>query len=132
MKKVKTLIVLGVGLLVAACTQQQFDQFTHNLTTGTQDLVQLNDALIQVNITLVNDFVAQQKLLAPYVCGTYNLGSSIVQGSPVANSVNNYIAKHVALGLASVAVSELCTAAGCPATVKAPANTPTLVVAPGQ
>ena len=69
MNTIRAAIVLSVSILLAACSQQAFDQFIANMKSGTQALVQLDNALVQVNTTMIDNFIAQQKQLAPYTCG---------------------------------------------------------------
>jgi len=86
----KSLAFAGaLALALSGCSASQ----NAALIQTTQNLVALNNALVQVNTTLINNFVAQSKLLAPYTCGGYALASAIVEGSPAATTVNNYISK---------------------------------------
>lgn len=115
---------LAAALALGGCTQQQQADFNANLVTTTQNLVALNDALVKVNATLVDDAMAQAKLLAPYECGAYKLGAAIIEGSPAAAKVNAAIKQDVAAGLASASVKSLCAALGYPTDVSGPAGTP--------
>jgi hypothetical protein len=131
MNTIRAAIVLSVSILLAACSQQAFDQFIANMKSGTQALVQLDNALVQVNTTMIDNFIAQQKQLAPYTCGAYNLATTIAQQSGAAAQVNKVISKSVALGLANVAVQDLCAAAGYPGTtVMAASGTPAIAPVP--
>jgi hypothetical protein len=114
---------LAAGLALAGCNSQaQQDAFNANLIATTQNLVALNDALVKVNATLIDDAIAQAKLLAPYQCGAYKLGAAIIAGSSAASKVNSLIKKDVAAGLANAAVKDICAAVGYPTTVSAPAS----------
>ena len=116
--------VSALALGVAACSQTAFNQGLTNMQAATQSAVALNNALVQIDITIVNNLTAQAKLLAPYQCGAYALASSILADSSAAAKVNAYLAKNVAANVANVAVKDICTAAGYPATVTAaPATT---------
>jgi hypothetical protein len=125
-------LALGLAIAPAGCvTQAQQDAFNANLIATTQNLVALNDALVKVNKTLIDDAMAQAKLLAPYQCGAYKLGAAIIEGSPAAAKVNAVIKTDVAAGLANASVKGFCAALGYPTDVSAPADTPT-VAAPAS
>lgn len=121
---------LAAGLALGGCSQQQQADFNAQLITTTQNVVALNNALIQVNKTLIDNFVAQQKELAPYSCGAYTLAAAIIEGSPAASKVNAYLDAKIAAGVANVAVKDVCSALGYPTTVSAPAGTPAVAAAP--
>jgi hypothetical protein len=114
----KKLALAGtLALALSACTADQQASFNANLTTTTQNLVSLNNALVQVNATIIDNIVAQAKLLAPYSCGAYKLAAAIVDGSSAADKVNAYLKKDVAAGVANVAVKDICAALGQSTTV---------------
>ena len=123
-------LALPAVVVLEACTQKQQTDFNANLVTTTQNLVALNDALVQVNKTLIDDALAQAKLLAPYQCGAYKLGAAIIEGSPAAAKVNAVIKKDVAAGVANAAVKTFCSAVGYPTDVSAPSDTPAVAAAP--
>jgi len=104
---------------VAGCSTSQVASFNSGLTATTTNLVSLNNALIQVNNTIVGNLIAQAKLLAPYDCGTYALASAILNDSSAAAKVNGFIAKNVAANVSSVAVKDICATLGYPTTVTA-------------
>lgn len=110
-------LALMLAFAPAGCTADQQASFNANLVTTTQNVVALNNALIQVNKTLVDNLIAQEKELAPYKCGAYELAKAIVEGSSAASKVNQLIKTNVAAGVANVAVSKVCEALGYPTTV---------------
>jgi hypothetical protein len=105
------------GMALSACSSTQQTAFDSNLVATTQDVVALNNALIQVDKTLIGDAVAQAKLLAPYQCGAYALGAAILGDSTAATKVNAFIKKDVAAGVATAAVKDICAALGQSTTV---------------
>jgi hypothetical protein len=121
----KKLTLLGALLLAFAAplggclTQAQQDAFNANLVTTTQNVVALNNALVQINNTILDNVIAQAKLLAPYQCGAYALGAAILADSNAAGKVNAYLAKDVAANVTNVAVKDICAAVGYPTTVTA-------------
>ncbi len=108
---------MALALAVGACSADKMTAFNNGLITTTQNVAALNNALVQVDITIVNNLTAQAKLLAPYQCGAYALASSILADSSAAAKVNAYLAKDVAANVTNVAVKDICAAAGYPATV---------------
>ena len=118
------------ALALGACSSAQQTAFNDQLITTTNNLVALDNALIQVNKTLVDNFIAQQKELAPYSCGAYTLAAAIVEGSPAASKVNAYLDAKIAAGVANVAVKDVCSALGYPTMVSAPSGTPAVASAP--
>ena len=120
MKKLALASALALGLALGGCvTADQQAAINANLITTTQNVVALNNALIQVNNTLIDNIVAQEKELAPYQCGAYALAAAIIEGSPAASKVNQVIKTSVAAGLTNVAVKDICAAVGYPTTVAA-------------
>jgi hypothetical protein len=119
--------MIGLALMLAfapaGCTADQQASFNANLVTTTQNVVALQNALISVDKTIVDNLLAEEKLLAPYKCGAYALASAIVEGSPAATKVNAYLAKNVAAGVANVAVKDICSALGYPTTVTSTSST---------
>ncbi|MGA2495274.1 MAG: hypothetical protein ABSF67_20420 [Roseiarcus sp.] len=121
----KKLALLGALLLapvlpLAGCvTQAQQNAFNANLIRTTQNVVALNNALIQVDKTILDNVIAQAKLLAPYQCGAYALASAILNDSSASAKVNAYLAKDVAANVTNVAVKDICKAVGYPTTVTA-------------
>jgi hypothetical protein len=113
------MIALALALTFSGCSQTAFNQGLANMQAATQSAVALNNALVQIDITIVNNLTAQAKLLAPYQCGAYALAASILSDSSAAAKVNAYLAKDLAANVANVAVKDICTAAGYPATVTA-------------
>lgn len=101
--------------------------FNASLITTTQNLVALNNAIVQINLSIINDLIAQQKLLAPYECGAYALANAIIADSNSAAKVNSYLAKNVALGITNVAVRDICVTLGYPTNVLAAPGTPAVV-----
>jgi hypothetical protein len=126
MKKLVLLGALALALatpLAGCLTADQQAAINANLITTTQNVVALNNALIQVNKTMIDNLVAQAKELAPSQCGAYKLAAAIVEGSPAATKVNDLIKKDVAAGVANAAVEDICAAVGYPTTVStAPAS----------
>jgi hypothetical protein len=116
---------LALGL--AGCSTAQQTAIDNQMITTTQNLAALNNALIQVNNTLVGNAIAQAKLLAPYQCGAYALASAILSNSAAAAKVNSVIASSVAASVSTVAVATICSALGYPTTVTA---TPTASATP--
>ena len=120
MKKLALAGAMALGFALVGCvTQAQQDAFNANLIRTTQNVVSLNNALIQVNKTLVDNAIAQAKLLAPYQCGAYALAAAILNDSSAAAKVNAYLAKTIAANVSSVAVRDICAAVGYPANVAA-------------
>ena len=116
----KKLALAGaLALALSACTADQQASFNGNLITTTNNLVALDNALVKVNATIVDNVVAQAKLLAPYNCGAYALASAILADSSASAKVNAYLKKDVAANVASVAVKDICAAVGYPTTVTA-------------
>ena len=74
---------------------------------------------MQVNATLIDNAVAQAKLLAPYQCGAYALAAAILSDSAASAKVNAYLKQNVAANVSNVAVKAICAAVGYPATVTA-------------
>ena len=133
MKKLVLLGALALALatpLAGCLTADQQVAINANLITTTQNVVALNNALIQVNKTMIDNLVAQAKELAPYQCGAYKLAAAIVEGSPAASKVNAYLDAKIAAGVANVAVKDVCSALGYPTTVSAPSGTPAVASAP--
>jgi hypothetical protein len=127
----KTLALTGaVALALAGCSVDKMTTINADLITTTQNVVALDNALVQVNATLIDNVVAQAKLLAPYQCGAYKLGAAIIEGSPAAAKVNAVIKKDVAAGVANAAVKTFCSAVGYPTDVSAPSDTPAVAAAP--
>ena len=119
-------LALTLAVAPAGCvTQAQQDAINANLITTTQNLVALDNALIQVNKTIIDNAVAQAKLLAPYNCGAYALAAAILADSTASTKVNAYLAKNVAANVTNVAVRDICAAVGYPTNVTAaPSATP--------
>lgn len=105
-------LAVAVVVSIAACSSDQQTSFNDKLVTTTKNVAALNTALVQVNATLIDNAVAQAKLLAPYTCGAYKLASAIVAGSSAEATVNAYLKKNVAAGIANVAVKDICAALG--------------------
>jgi hypothetical protein len=116
----KTLaLASALALALAGCSNAQQTAFNNQLITTTQNVVALNNALVQVNATLIDNLVAQAKLLAPYQCGAYALASAIISDSSAAAKVNALIKSSVAANVGSVAVAKVCAALGYPTSVSA-------------
>lgn len=115
MRKIILAFALSLASALAGCSAD----FNAGLVTTTQNLVALNNALVQVNNTLVGNIISQAKLLAPYNCGAYSLASAILSNSTAATRVNSYIAKNVAANVTTVAVKSICSTLGYPTTVTA-------------
>ena len=103
---------VALALMTAGCSTSSVTQTAANMNTLTVAAGNLNSALVQVNITIINDLAAQQKLLAPYTCGAYNLGAKLASNPAIASQVNAFLAKSVTATVANVAVKDICTAAG--------------------
>lgn len=122
-------VALALAAATSACSPTQNAALNTQLVQTTQNLVALNNALVQVNATLVNNAIAQAKVFAPYACGGYALAAQIVNDSNAAASVNAFVSKNVAAGLATVAVKDVCAALGYGASVTAaPASSVPAVV----
>jgi hypothetical protein len=87
------------------------------MTAATTAAVNLNAALVQIDVTIINNLAAQAKLLAPYACGAYAIGAQIASNPAVAAKVNAFMQKSLIASTANVAVSAICTAAGFPSNV---------------
>ena len=74
---------------------------------------------MQINKTLVDNAIAQAKLLAPYQCGAYALAAAILNNSAASAKVNAYLKQNVAANVSNVAVKDICAAVGYPTTVTA-------------
>lgn len=114
---------LAASLSLAACSSAQQTAFNDQLITTTQNVVALNNALVQVNKTLIDNAIAQAKLLAPYQCGAYALAAAILNDSTASAKINAYLKKDVAANVANVAVKDICAAVGYPTTVTAAPTT---------
>lgn len=125
-------LALPAVVALEACTAQQQTDFNTGLVTTTQNVVALNNALIQVNKTIVDNLIAQEKELAPYKCGAYALAAAIISDSTAASKVNTFIKSNVAANVSTVAVKDVCAALGYPTSVTAasPAPTPTPAATP--
>jgi hypothetical protein len=119
------------GMALSSCSSAQQTAFDSNLTTTTQDVVALNNALITVNNTLIGNAVAQAKLLAPYQCGAYALAAAIINDSSAEAKVNAFLQKSVAASVATVAVKDICAALGQSTTVTAAPPSSTTAAASG-
>jgi hypothetical protein len=119
MKTLALASALALALALAGCSNAQQTAFNNQLITTTQNVVALNNALVQVNTTLIDNLVAQAKLLAPYQCGAYALASAIISDSSAAAKVNALIKSSVAANVGSVAVVKVCAALGYPTSVSA-------------
>jgi hypothetical protein len=118
MRKIFTIAALALSL--AGCNQQSINS---SIIQTTQNIVALNNALVQVNATILDNVIAQAKILAPYQCGAFALAKTIVNSSTAAAKVNAYLAKNVAAGVTVVAVTNICTALGYgPSVTAAPAS----------
>ncbi|MGA2492064.1 MAG: hypothetical protein ABSF67_03835 [Roseiarcus sp.] len=116
----KTLALAGaLALALVGCSATKMTAFDAGLITTTQNVVALNNALVQVNNTLINNDIAQAKLLAPYQCGAYALAAAILNDSSAAAKVNAYLTTNIAANVSSVAVKDICAAVGYPTTVTA-------------
>jgi hypothetical protein len=116
----KTLALTGaLALALSGCSTDKMTALNAGLITTTQNVVAFNAALVQVNNTLIDNLVAQAKLLAPYQCGAYALASAILADSSATTKVNAYLKQNVAANVSSVAVKDICAAVGYPTTVTA-------------
>jgi hypothetical protein len=116
----KTLALAGaLALALAGCSTDKMTAFNAGLIATTQNVVALNNALVQVDKTLVDNAVAQAKLLAPYQCGAYALAAAILSDSTASAKVNAYLKQNVAANVSNVAVKDICAAVGYPTTVTA-------------
>ncbi|HYA07755.1 MAG TPA: hypothetical protein VEF90_17850 [Xanthobacteraceae bacterium] len=114
MKKLALVGALALAIGLSGCDMSGFNA---NLVQTTKNVVDLNNALVQVNKTIIDNLLAQAKLLAPYQCGAYALGSAILNDSSAAGKVNAYLKKNVAANVSNVAVRDICAAVGYPTTV---------------
>jgi len=109
----KTLALAGaLTLALTGCSADQMSGINADLITTAQNVVALNNALVQVNGTLIDNVVAQAKLLAPYQCGAFALATAILADSSASAKVNAYLKKDVAAKVTSVAVKDICAALG--------------------
>jgi hypothetical protein len=116
----RTLALAGaVALALAGCSVDKMTAINADLITTTQNVVALDNALVQINATLIDNVVAQAKLLAPYQCGAYGLATAILADSSASAKVNAYLKKDVAANLTNVAVKDICATLGYPTTVVA-------------
>jgi hypothetical protein len=109
----------ALALALAGCSTDKMTTFSAGLITTTQNVVALNNALVQVNNRLIDNVVAQAKLLAPYQCGAYALAAAILNDSSASAKVNAYLKQNVAANVSNVAVKDICVAIGYPTTVTA-------------
>ena len=116
----KKLVLAGaLALALAGCSAAKMTAFNNGLTTTTQNVVALDNALVQVNTTLVDNAIAQAKLLAPYQCGAYALAAAILNDSTASAKVNAYLKQSIAANVSNVAVKDICAAVGYPTNVTA-------------
>jgi hypothetical protein len=116
----KTFALAGaLALALAGCSTDKMTAVNAGLITTTQNVVALNAALVRINNTLIDNAVAQAKLLAPYQCGAYALAAAILNDSSASAKVNAYLKKDVAANVTNVAVKNICAAVGYPTTVTA-------------
>ena len=116
----KTFALAGaLALALAGCSTDKMTAVNAGLITTTQNVVALNAALVRINNTLIDNAVAQAKLLAPYQCGAYALAAAILNNSSASAKVNAYLKKDVAANVTNVAVKNICAAVGYPTTVTA-------------
>jgi hypothetical protein len=120
----KTLALAGaLALALTGCSTDKMTAFNAGLVATTQNVVALDKALVQVNATLIDNVVAQAKLLAPYQCGAYALATAILADSSASAKVNAYLKKDVAANVSNVAVKDICATLGDPTTVVATSAT---------
>jgi hypothetical protein len=120
----KTLaLASALALALVGCSAAKMTAFDAGLIATTQNVVALNNALVQVNDTLIDNAIAQAKLLAPYQCGAYALAAAILDDSTASAKINAYLAKNVAANVSNVAVKDICAAVGYPTTVTAASTT---------
>lgn len=117
--KMLVVAALSASLSFAACSTAQQAAFNGQLIATTQNVVALNNALVQVNATLIDNAVAQAKLLAPYQCGAYALAAAILNDSSASAKVNAYLKQNVAANVSNVAVKSICAAVGYSTSVTA-------------
>jgi len=120
--KMLVVAALSASLSFAACSTAQQAAFNGQLIATTQNVVALNNALVQVNATLIDNAVAQAKLLAPYQCGAYALAAAILSDSSASAKVNAYLKQNVAANVSNVAVKSICAAIGYSTSVTAAAS----------
>jgi len=120
--KMLVVAALSASLSFAACSTGQQAAFNGQLIATTQNVVALNNALVQVNATLIDNAVAQAKLLAPYQCGAYALAAAILSDSSASAKVNAYLKQNVAANVSNVAVKSICAAIGYSTSVTAAAS----------
>lgn len=116
MKKTILGLAVAAALALSGCDTSTFNA---GLIQTTQNLVALNNALVQVNNTIIGNVIAQAKLLAPYECGAVALASAIINDSTAQAAVNSFIKSKVAANVSVVAVQSICSALGYSTTVNA-------------
>jgi hypothetical protein len=117
--KMLVVAALSASLSFAACSTAKRAALNGQLIAATQNVVALNNALVQVNATLIDNAVAQAKLLAPYQCGAYALAAAILSDSSASAKVNAYLKQNVAANVSNAAVKSICAAVGYPTSVTA-------------
>jgi len=114
----KTLaLASALALALTGCSTDKMTAVNADLITTTQNVVALDKALVQVNATLIDNVVAQAKLLAPYQCGAYGLATAILADSSASAKVNAYLKRDVAANVSNVAVKDICATLGYPKTI---------------
>jgi hypothetical protein len=120
----KTLaLASALALTLVGCSAAKMTAFNAGLIATTQNVVALNNALVRVNDTLIDNAIAQAKLLAPYQCGAYALAAAILNDSTASAKINAYLATNIAANVSNVAVKDICAAVGYPTTVTATSTT---------
>jgi len=120
----KTLaLASALALTLVGCSAAKMTALNAGLIATTQNVVALNNALVRVNDTLIDNAIAQAKLLAPYQCGAYALAAAILNDSTASAKINAYLATNIAANVSNVAVKDICAAVGYPTTVTATSTT---------
>ena len=111
-----------VGALAGCGDPAKITAATNGVTSFTTAVVNANTALVQLDVTIINNVQKQAALLAPFNCGLFNLGAQIASDPAVADKVNGFMKKNVEAAAATVAVSAICKAVGYPASVTTAAS----------
>ena len=109
MRKFLIGVACSFSIVLAGCQQT-----INNIQQGTTALIAFNNALIQVNVTILNNLQAQAKQLAPLQCGAISLGATLAADPVIGAKVNTYFASHQNGAIAVAVASDLCSIAGLP------------------
>ena len=111
------------GLLTGSLALGGCASVITQLQQGTTALINFNNALITLNLTILGNLKAQAQQLAPLVCGGISLGDTLASDPKIGGVVNAYLSAHQGQGRIVAVATDLCAVAGLPANVTAlPAN----------